>query len=131
MASWDDVRGIALSLPETTEFAHGHDGLPSWRVKDKAFVWESPLRKADINALGAAAPTGELLGVRVADLDAKEEVLAELPDVCFTIPHFNDYPAVLVQLDRVDVADLEELITDAWLARAPKKLAAEWAANNE
>jgi hypothetical protein len=129
MATWDDVRRIALSLPETTEDARGHDGLASWRVKDKMFVWERPLRKSDLTALGDAAPTGALLGVRVADLDDKEAVLAEHADVCFTIPHFSGYAAVLVLLDEIDLTELEELVVDAWLSRAPKRVAAEYVAS--
>ncbi|MEU2610069.1 MmcQ/YjbR family DNA-binding protein [Micromonospora sp. NPDC007271] len=123
MATWDDVRRIALALPETTERG-SHDHLPAWRVRDKPFVWERPLRRADLDALGDAAPDGPVLGVRVPDLGAKEALLADDPTVYFTTPHFDGYPAVLVRLDRVDVAELAELITEAWCARAPKRLAA-------
>ena len=54
MADWDDVRRIALSLPETSE--RSSRGLPSWRVREKGFVWERPLRSADLRALGDDAP---------------------------------------------------------------------------
>ena len=120
MASWEDVRRIALSLPESTE-THS-SGTLRWSVKDKLFVWERPLRRADIEALGASAPTGPILGVRVEHLGIKEAILASDPDVFFTTPHFHGYPAVLVQLERIAPKDLEELIVDAWLARAPKRL---------
>lgn len=123
MASWDDVRRIALDLPETTERA-SHDGLPAWRVRDRHFVWERPLRRADLDALGDAAPDGPILGIQVPDLGAKEALLADDPAVYFTTPHFNGYPAVLVRLDRIDVDELTEVITEAWYARAPKRLAA-------
>jgi hypothetical protein len=123
MATWDDVRRIALALPETTERG-SYDGLPAWRVRDKPFVWERPLRRADLDALGEGAPDGPILGVRVPDLGAKEALLADDPAVYFTTPHFDGYPAVLVRLDRVDVAELVELITEAWCARAPKRLTA-------
>lgn len=123
MAGWDDVRRIALALPETSERST-HDGVPAWRVKDKLFVWERPLRKSDYAALGEAAPDGEILGVRVPDLGAKEELLAAAPELYFTTPHFHGYPVVLVRLDEIAVDELEELITEAWLARAPKRLAA-------
>ena len=63
MASWDDVRELALSLPEATEVVSRD--LRQWRVKDKLFVWERPLRKTDLAALGDAAPDGEILGARV------------------------------------------------------------------
>ena len=123
MATWDDVRRIALALPETTERGT-YDALPAWRVKDKSFAWERPLRPADLAALGDAAPDGPILGVRVADLGVKEALLADDPAVYFTTPHFNGYPAVLVRLDRIGVPELEELLVEAWLDRAPKRLAA-------
>jgi hypothetical protein len=121
MPTWDDVRRIALALPETSE--RESRGLASWRVKDKGFVWERPLRRADLEALGNAAPDGPILGVRVEHLGAKEAVLASDPDVFFTTPHFDGYPAVLVQLDRISPEELTEVIVEAWLARAPDKLA--------
>jgi hypothetical protein len=122
MASWDDVTRIATALPEADERS-GRDGLRSWRIRDKTFVWERPLRKADLKALGDAAPDGPILGVWVADLGVKEAILADDPDVFFTTPHFDGYPAVLVLLDRIDEPELTELMVEAWLDRAPKKLA--------
>jgi hypothetical protein len=92
-------------------------------VKDKLVVWERPLRRADFEALGDSAPDGPILGARVEHLVAKEALLADDPDVYFTTPHFDGYPAVLVRLDRIAAEDLEELIVEAWLARAPKRLA--------
>ena len=121
MPTFDDVRRIALALPETSEKeSWGH---ASWRVKDKGFVWERPLRKSDLDALGDAAPDGPILGVRVENLMAKEALLAGDPDVYFTTPHFDGYPAVLVQLDRISDDELTEAIVEAWLNRAPPKLA--------
>jgi hypothetical protein len=124
MASWDDVRRIALDLPETSE-ASSRDRA-SWRVRDKQFVWERPLRPADIRALGPDAPTGPILGARVEHLVAKEALLADDPDVFFTTPHFDGFPAVLVRLERIAVEDLEEVIVEAWLDRAPKRLARDY-----
>ena len=124
MASWDDVRRIALALPETSE-GLSRD-LASWRVRDKAFVWERPLRPADLRALGDDAPRGPILGARVEHVMAKEALLADDPDVFFTTPHFDGYPAILVRLDRIAVEDLREVIVEAWLARAPKRLAQEY-----
>jgi hypothetical protein len=121
MATWDDVRAIALRLPETIE-REGREGLRDWRVKDKGFVWERPLRKADYAALGDAAPDGPILGVRVADLGIKEALLADDPDVYFTTPHFDGYPAILIRLDRIGVPDLEELVVEAWLVQAPRRI---------
>ncbi|MGC5021043.1 MmcQ/YjbR family DNA-binding protein [Micromonospora sp. DT47] len=122
MATWEDVRRLALALPETTE-RPSHDGLPAWRVRDKLFVWERPLRRSDLDALGDAVPDGPVLGARVPDLGAKEALLADDPAVYFTTPHFDGYPAVLVRLDRIAVPELAELVLDAWYARAPKRLA--------
>lgn len=121
MATWDDVRRIALALPETTEQI-SRENL-HWRVKDKSFAWERPLRRPDLQALGHAAPQGAILGVRVEHLGAKGALLAEDRDVYFTTPHFDGYPAVLVQLDHIELDELEEIIAEAWLARAPKRLA--------
>ncbi len=125
MASWDDVRRIALALPDTDEHA-SYGGSASWRVREKGFVWERPLRKSDVQALGDAAPRGPILGARVEHLGAKEALLADDPAVYFTTPHFDGYPAVLVQLEKISADELQQLIVDAWLARAPKRLADEY-----
>jgi hypothetical protein len=121
VASWDDVRRIALALPEASEVVSRD--LRQWRVKDKLFVWERPLRRADLAALGDDAPGGPILGARVEHLGAKEALLADDSGVFFTTPHFDGYPAILVRLDQIGVSDLDEVIVEAWLARAPKRLA--------
>jgi len=124
VATWEDVRRLALALPETEERT-SRERL-EWRVKDKLFVWERPLRASDLEALGDAAPKGPILGVRTPDVGAKEALIADDPDVYFTTPHFNGYPAVLVKLDRIPVDELEEVVVEAWLCRAPKRLAADY-----
>ncbi|HMH46541.1 MAG TPA: MmcQ/YjbR family DNA-binding protein [Solirubrobacteraceae bacterium] len=121
MAGWEDVVRIALALPETDERLSR--GLRQWRVKDKLFVWERPLRPKEIDALGADAPDGPILGARVEHLVAKEALRADDPRVYFTTPHFDGYAAILVRLERIAVTDLEELVIEAWLVRAPKRLA--------
>jgi hypothetical protein len=121
MATWDDVRRLAVALPETDE--RESRGSRQWRVKDKLFVWERPLRASDLKALGDTAPNGEILGARVEHLVAKEALVADPSGVYFTTPHFDGYPAILVQLDLISVDDLEEVTVEAWLARAPAKLA--------
>ena len=126
MATWDDVARLALALPETSERISRD--LRQWCVKDKGFVWERPLRRADYEALGDSAPEGPILGARVEHLVAKEALLADDPDVYITTPHFDGYPAILVRLDEISVADLEELIVEAWLVRAPKRLAKDYLA---
>src|SRR5712671_4768515 len=98
VATWDDVRRIALALPETSERLSWN--LRHWQVKDKGFVWERPLRRADIEALGEDVPDGPILGARVEHLGAKEALLADDPAIYFTTPHFDGYPAILVRLDR-------------------------------
>ena len=124
MATWDDVRQIAMGLPETDEVSSR--GTAHWRVKRKGFVWERPLRRADYEALGDTAPDGPILGVRVTDLGVKEALLGDDPDVFFTTPHFDGYPAVLVLLDRIEFPELEEVVIEAWLDRAPKRLAGKY-----
>src|SRR3954452_14905463 len=121
MATWDDVRRIAMDMPEAGE--RESRGTLQWRIRDKLFVWERPLRRSDREALGDAAPDGPILGARVEHLVAKEALLADDPAVFFTTPHFDGYPAILVRLERIAVEDLEELLAEAWLARAPKRLA--------
>jgi hypothetical protein len=121
VADWDDVRRIVAALPETREEQRS-SGQLSWRVKDKSLAWERPLRKSDLKVLGDDAPEGDILGVRVPDLGAKEALLADNDGAIFTIPHFEGYPAVLVLLEQIDVGELEELLVEAWLSRAPAKL---------
>lgn len=120
MASWSDVRRHALSLPGAVEEL-GSSGMRAWVVNGKFFVWERPLRRSDIEALGDGAPAGPILGVRTADLEMKEVLLASDRNAFFTIPHFDGYPAVLVRLEKIASKQLKETIVEAWLARAPKR----------
>jgi hypothetical protein len=106
--TWDDVRRLALSLPEAEE--RESRGRAQWRVREKLFVWERPLRASDLRALGANAPEGPILAARVEHLVAKEALLADDPRVYFTTPHFDDYPAVLVRLDEISQDELQELV---------------------
>jgi hypothetical protein len=120
MARWSDVRRLALALPETSEKAT-YGGSASWIVNKRLFAWERPLRASDLKALGNAAPTGDILGVRTADLEMKEVLLASDPAVFFTIPHFDGYPAVLIRLTKISVTALRPILVEAWLARAAKR----------
>jgi hypothetical protein len=124
MATWDDVRRIALDLPETSE--RTTQGIVQWRVKSGLLAWERPLRRADFQALGDAAPDGEILAVWVPDLGVKEALLSDDPDVFFTTPHFDGYSTVLIRLGKISVPELEELIIEAWLDRAPKRVVKEY-----
>jgi hypothetical protein len=91
MATWDDVTRLALALPEATEEV-SYGQTRSWRVRDKAFAWERPLRKADLTELGDAAPAGPVLAVRVPDVGARATLIADSPGVYFTTAHFRRLP---------------------------------------
>jgi hypothetical protein len=121
VAHWDDVRRIAMSLPEAEERV-SRERL-QWWVGGRLFVWERPLRKSDLAALGDAAPDGPILGARVEHLMAKEALLADDSGIYFTTPHFDGNPAILVRLDRIGLEELEEVVVEAWLVRAPPRLA--------
>ncbi|GAA5122541.1 MmcQ/YjbR family DNA-binding protein [Pseudonocardia adelaidensis] len=128
MVSLDDVAGIATQLPEVVEI--DRRGNRAWAVSatkrggPTVFAWERQFSKADIRRYGAETPpTGPILAIRVADLHEKEAVLAANPDAFFTIPHFDGYAAVLVQLDEVTGPALRDAILDGWLACAPPELA--------
>ena len=124
MATWDDVSRMCAALPESSESTN-REGHRQWRVRDKMFVWERPLRKSDLAELGDSAPTGPVLGARVPDEGAKRALIADDPEVYFTTSHFDGYPAVLVRLEELDSAGLTELVEEAWACRAPHRLLAE------
>ncbi len=121
MVSVAEAALMAMDLPQVVEgerYSHR-----TWLVAGKAFAWERPFSKADVRRFGNADPPGgPILAVRVADLGEKEAVLAAQPEAFFTIPHFDGYPAVLIQLDAVVAPALQEAIIDGWLACAPPKL---------
>jgi hypothetical protein len=126
VATWDDVARLALGLPEATE--RTSRGLRQWCVDGRLFVWDRPLRRSDLQALGDAAPDGPILGARVEHEVAKQAVLADPSGVFFTTPHFDGYPIVLAQLERLGEESLREVVTEAWLARAPDRLVRAWLA---
>ena len=122
MATLDDVSRIALGLPEVTE--DDSRGTRSCAVAGKTFAWERPYSKADIKRFGDETPPRQpILAVRVEDLIEKEAVLAAATKGIFTIPHFDGYAAVLIELRRVGMRALKDALVDGWLARAPHGLA--------
>lgn len=125
MASWEDVRRIAQALPEAEETPSAR-GRAFWQVKGQSFAWERPLRGTELRALGEAAPDGPILGVRVEHVGAKEALLGDDPEIYFTTPHFDGHPSVLIRLERIDPEELRELLIEAWLVRAPKRLAQQY-----
>lgn len=128
MASLDDVRRTAMSLPEVIE---GDGDRLAWSVRGKVIAWERDLRPkdvADLQTLGQPVPTGEIVALRTQGQSGKEELLASGVPGVFTIPHFNGYPGLLVALAAIDDDELAELVTDAWLAQAPRRLVKEFLA---
>jgi hypothetical protein len=129
MATFEDVRGIALALPHTEEREGGWHMGPSWRVVGGTmFAWSRPVTGKDLEWMRehGEEPGDEVLGVRVDGEEAKAELLAAFPGSLFTIPHFDGYPAVLIRLPLVPLDQLRELVTDSWLLRAPKRIAQTW-----
>lgn len=122
MATLKDVEKLIAELPEVIT-AERH-GTQTWFLGKKAFAWDRPFSKADVKRFGTETPPdGPILAVSVADLAEKEAVLAGSSDAVFTIPHFNGFAAVLIQLKTVGRKELRELITDAWLVHAPAEVA--------
>lgn len=112
MPDLDDVREIGLQLPGTIETPGTQFSLSVLvKGKSKGLAWTwmervDPKRKRE--------PNPAVLAIRVPNLEARELLLASNTDVFFTEPHYNGYPAVLVRLDRIDRAELEDLLIEAW-----------------
>ena len=129
MATLNTVARIMHALPETSETSSA-TGLRWWVVKRKTLAWERPLKRSDLEALGNRAPKGTILGIWLPDMMLKASLLAANADVFFTTPHFDGHPSVLVPLARIDAATLRSLLVEAWLGRAPKRLAKEYVAKH-
>ncbi|QAB16907.1 hypothetical protein Leucomu_02260 [Leucobacter muris] len=133
MAAFDDVRAIALALPETEEREGGWRMGPSWRVVGGAmFAWSRPVTGKDLAWMRERGedPGDPVLGVRVAGDEAKRELLAAFPRVAFTIPHFDGYASVLLRLPLVDPGLLRELVIVSWLLQARRRTARAWLAEH-
>jgi hypothetical protein len=123
-----DLDKLAMSMPLTTRTTTA-DGRPSYFVKEKRFCCQRTRRRDALDSAGEMLD--DVLMFRVADLETKEALLADSSSTFFTTPHFNGYPAILLRiadLRSVDRDELFELVADAWLTRAPKKVAATWVA---
>lgn len=121
MANVEDVASYAMELAEVTE-GERH-GSRTWFVAGKAFAWERGFSKADLSRFGKVTPPdGPILAVRVADLGEKEAILESGEKGFFTIPHFDGYSAVLIQLKAVSKRSLRQAITEGWVACAPARL---------
>ena len=118
-----------MALPGVSEETSRENG--AWIVNKKFFAWERPLRKSDLAALGKSAPAGPILGLRTADLEMKEAMLRSAPAYFFTTPHFDGYPAVLVQLDKIPAKDLKNAIVEAWMSRATDRAVNEYLAKSK
>jgi hypothetical protein len=124
VATWDDVRRIALDLPGTVEDATGRTTV--WMVSGRPFAWERLLRRGEREQLGEDAPAGPALGLRTADPTVVDALVAARPGIFFTVAGYGVHPMVLLHVQRAGFEDLDEALTEAWLARAPKRLAKEF-----
>ena len=131
MSTMADLDELAVAMPETTKEV-SEDGRPSYLVHGKMYCFHR-CRRPD----GIDHETGERLAdvlmFRVADLVVKDLLLSDVRGVYFTTPHFNGYPAVLMRipdLERVDRDELQELVVEAWLTRAKKRVAKAWLAEH-
>ena len=120
MATWDDVRRIALGLPGVVEEDNGR--TLSWRVGAKAFAWERVLRRGEREQLGGRAPAGPALGLRTADAGVVAAYVSTQPQVFFTVAGYGVHPMVLLDVEAATSEDVDEALTEAWLCRAPRRL---------
>jgi hypothetical protein len=119
MADQDDVRRIALALPDTSEADDRFSFSVANKGKEKGFVWAWNER---VEQKKPRVPRSDVVAIRVADRFEKEALLASDQETFFTEPHYNGFPAVLVRLPRIGVVELQELIIDAWRSQAPRAL---------
>ena len=132
MATMADLDALALALPQTVKEL-SEDGRPSYLVHGKRFVLQRS-RRPDAVDPETGERLDDVLMFRVADLDVKELLLSDARGVYFTTTHFDGYPAVLVRirdLGKLDREELHDLVAEAWLTRAQKRLAKAWLAEHQ
>lgn len=133
MATIEDVRRLALDFPRVVEKTVGRGGGASWCTNIGKLAWERAPRKHDLEqlaALGREWPEGAIIGIRVEGEQAKSALIETYPDVFFTIPHFDGFPAVLTRVEAIDEQLLRETLTDAWLLRVPAAVSRAWLAEH-
>ena len=131
MATMRDLDELALSMPQTTKEV-SDDGRPAYHVHGKLYAFHRG-RRPDAVDPDTGERLADVLMFRVADVGVKELLLSDARGVYFTTPHFNGYPAILMRipdLERIDRDELEELVAEAWLTRAQKRLAKAWLAEH-
>ena len=121
MATWADVAQAAGALPGVVA-ERMYSDWRTWKLRGGSIAWERPLGLKDHVALGENVWEGDILAVRVADEDAKQALIADDPEIYFTIPHFDGFPAVLVRLQRLPAGELVGLLADSWRLRASKTM---------
>jgi hypothetical protein len=127
MATMADLDELALAMPQTTKEVTD-DGRPSYLVHGKRYLIHRG-RRPDAVDPQTGERLDDVLIFRVEDLGVKELMLSDARGIYFTTPHFDGYPAVLVRipdLARLDLGELEELVAEAWLTRAQKRVAKAW-----
>jgi hypothetical protein len=132
MATMADLDELALAMPQATKEV-SDDGRPSYHVHGKLFCFHRG-RRPDALDQETGERLADVLMFRVEDLDVKDLLLADDRGVYFTTPHFNGYPAVLLRigdLARIERPELRDLVVDAWLTRAQKRVAKAWLAEHE
>ena len=132
MATLSDLDELALALPETTKEVSG-DGRPTYKANGKMFICHRSQR-SDAIAPDTGERLDDVLIFRVENLEIKEILLADDRAIMFTTPHFNGYPAVLIRipgLARLDRDELADMVVEAWLTRAHKRVARAWLAEHQ